>query len=54
MPVKEETDRNKLIAKLYKPHKHGYKKLGKEFGLHFTTIREIVEREKARRKVRGK
>jgi Mg2+ and Co2+ transporter CorA len=54
MPVAEETHRNKLIAKLYKPHSHGYKKLGKEFKLHWTTVKEIVKREEERQKVREK
>lgn len=41
---KGNIERNKAIVKLYNPYKMGYKKLGKIFNLHYTTVASIVER----------
>lgn len=47
----EKTIRNKRIYKQYKRGGKGYKKLGKEWGLHYTTIYNIIKRWKTREKV---
>lgn len=41
-------ERNGEIYHRYKKGKEGYRKLGKIYRMHYTTIKEIVEREHSR------
>jgi Mor family transcriptional regulator len=48
MPSPEKTQRNKKILNDYQPRKFGYKRLAQKFGLHYTTVANIIVREKER------
>lgn len=47
MPVAEKKVRNKKIYRTWKRGKKGYKKLAQDFGLHYTTIANIIYRYEA-------